>query len=126
MESKIYIENYIKVETQIKIPIYSEHYHNINGEWVSVDDIDSKNISCRRFPINQIKYFIDSSEKHYHRDFKNDFCIMVTMKDEHIPIHGKAKDWIKRLEKCNRINYDIYSKLNTELKNIEKTFQYEL
>ena len=124
MENKIYIENYIEVETQINIPIYSEHFHNINGEWLSVDDIDTKNIGWRKVPINKINDFIDSSKKNYHYDFKNDYCIMV-LNGQHIPIHGKAKDWIKRIEKCKRINSDIYSKLNKELSKISQICKYE-
>ena len=40
MKYKATASHFISVITQVHLPIYSETYHNVNGEWISIDDIE--------------------------------------------------------------------------------------
>ena len=42
-DKEITIDHFINLTTRVCLPRYSQQYHNIDGKWVSVDDIDPKN-----------------------------------------------------------------------------------
>lgn len=109
------LTHYIDLDTKVLLPIYSETYHNINGEWVSIDDIDERNIHYRKFNLNKIKTF---SELKHDRGFKQDHCVVELWDGTYYPIHGSIKEWEKQYEKWHNINRDIYHELNIELSKI--------
>ena len=109
------LTHYIDLDTKVLLPIYSENYHNINGEWVSIDDIDERNIHYRRFDLNKIKNF---SELKDNRGFKHDHCVVELWDGTYYPIHGSIKEWEKQNEKWREINNNIYHDLNIELSKI--------
>lgn len=112
------LSHYVDLDTKVLLPIYSETYYNINGEWVSIDDIDERNIHYRRFDLGKIKQF---SELKDNRGFKHDHCVVELWDGTFYPIHGTVNEWTLQHEKWNDINNDIYHKLNIELSKIIST-----
>jgi hypothetical protein len=110
------LSHYVDLDTKVLLPIYSEHYHNINGEWVSIDDIDERNICYRRFDLNKICQF--KTPPSNHRSFKSEYCLVETYDGSSYPIHGSIEEWEKQYEKWHNINRDIYHDLNIELSKI--------
>lgn len=104
--------HYLTVETQIGLPIYSENYHNIDGEWVSIDDIDEKNICYRKFSLDKIRRFITPQENH--RGFKSEYCILELFNGEQYPIHGSKIKWENQYEEWRKINKELTNKMNNE------------
>lgn len=110
------LSHYVDLNTKIFLPIYSENYHNINGEWVSIDDIDERNIHYRGFDLNKIRQF--KTPPSNHRGFKSEYCLVETYDGSSYPIHGSIKEWEIQYEKWRNINGDIYHDLNIELSKI--------
>lgn len=109
MKHKPTVSHFISVITQVYLPIYSESYHNVNGEWISIDDIDEKNIGYRKFDIDKIRRFIKPEQNH--RWFKSDYCIVELYNGETCIIHGSFEEWEKQYDDLRKTNHSLYSKM---------------
>jgi hypothetical protein len=116
MKYKTRTSHFIQVITEVYLPIYSEYYHNINGEWVSVDDIDEKNIRYRKFDIDKIRRFVKPEQNH--RGFKSDYCIVELYNGETYPIHGSIEEWEKQYDDLRETNNFLYKKMHDNFKKI--------
>jgi hypothetical protein len=110
------LSHYVNIDTQVYLPIYSESYKLLNGLYVSIDDIDERNIHYRRFNLKQIKNF--KKPINNNPGFSLEYCILETMSGMEYPIHGSIKEWEKQYEKWREINNNIYHDLNIELSKI--------
>lgn len=116
MKYKPTTSHFIQVITQVYLPIYSESYHNINGKWVSIDDIDEKNIGYRRFDLDKINRFIKPEQDH--RGFKSDYCIVELYNGETYPIHGSAEEWEKQYDDLRETNNSLYKKMHDNFRKV--------
>lgn len=116
MKYKATASHFIRVITQVYLPIYSETYHNVNGEWISIDDIDEKNIRYRKFDIDEIIKFVKPEQDH--RGFKSDYCIVELYNGTTYPIHGSVEEWDKQYNDLRETNYSLYSKMYDDFKNV--------
>ena len=116
MKHKARVSHFIQVITEVYLPIYSESYHNINGEWISIDDIDEKNIRYRTFDIAKICRFIKPEQDH--RGFKSDYCIVELYNGETYPIHGSFEEWEKQYDNLRETNHSLYSKMHDDFKKV--------
>lgn len=110
--------HYVDVKSQVQLPIYSERYHNIEGEWTSVDDIDEKNICYKRFSINTIRRFI--TPKQNNERFKSEYCLVELFNGEIYPIHGSRDEWEKQYDEWKDINKVLFGKLYEKLDQLIK------
>ena len=109
------LSHYVNIDTQVYLPIYSESYKLLNGLYVSIDEIDERNIHYRRFNLKQIKNF---KKPINNPGFSLEYCIVELWDGTFYPIHGSIKEWEKQYEKWHDINRDIYHDLNIELSKI--------
>lgn len=110
------LSHYVNIDTQVYLPIYSESYKLLNGLYVSIDDIDERNICYRKFNLNKIRKF--KTPPSNYRGFNSEYCLVETYDGSSYPIHGSIKEWEKQYEKWHNINRDIYHELNIELSKI--------
>lgn len=122
-DKEIAIEHFINLTTKVFLPRYSQDYHNIDGKWVSVDDINPKNISLLAVDIDKIRMFNPPSENDNYRDFQDDYCEVVLWSGEKYPIHGKCQLYQKYEEEWKTINWNIFCELNEKLREIKKTYE---
>lgn len=122
-DKEITIDHFINLTTRVCLPRYSQQYHNIDGKWVSVDDIDPKNISLLVVDIDKIRMFNPPSENDNYRDFQGDYCEVVLWSGEKYPIHGKYELYQKYEEEWKTINWNIFCELNEKLREIKKTYE---
>jgi hypothetical protein len=116
MKYKARVSHFIQVITQVYLPIYSESYHNINGEWVSIDDLDEKNIRYRKFDLDKISRFIKPENDH--RGFKSDYCIVELYNGETYPIHGSAEEWERQYDDLHETNNSLYKKMHDNFRKV--------
>lgn len=116
MKYKATASHFISVITQVHLPIYSETYHNVNGEWISIDDIDEKNIGRRKFDIDKIRRFVKPEQNH--RGFKSDYCIVELYNGETYPIHGSFEEWEKQYNDLCETNKSLSSKMWNEFRKV--------
>ena len=116
MKYKARVSHFIQVITEVYLPIYSETYHNVNGEWVSIDDIDEKNIRYRKFDISKIIRFIKPEQNH--RGFKSDYCIVELYNGETYPIHVSIEEWEKQYDDLYETNKSLYSKMYDDFRKV--------
>lgn len=109
MKYKATASHFINVSTQVYLPIYSQSYHNVNGEFISIDDIDEKNIRFRKFGIDNIRRFVKPEDNH--RGFKSDYCIVELYNGETYPIHGSVEEWEKQYNDLYETNKTLSSKM---------------
>lgn len=110
------LSHYVDIDTKVYLPIYSESYKLLNGLYVSIDDIDERNIHYRRFNLKQIKNF--KKPINNNPGFSLEYCIVELWDGTFYPIHGNVNEWEKQYEKWHNINKDIYHDLNIELSKI--------
>lgn len=104
----------INIETYVYLPIYSEDCKCINNEWISIDDIDERNIRYRSFNLKSIKQFKEND--FYTGDgFKSEFCVLKTYNGFTYPIHGSLEKWNEQLQKWKEANYEISNKINENI-----------
>ena len=110
------LSHYVDIDTKVYLPIYSESYKLLNGLYVSIDEIDERNIHYRRFNLRQIKNF--KKPINNNPGFSLEYCIVELWDGTFYPIHGSVNEWEKQYEKWHNINKDIYHDLNIELSKI--------
>ena len=91
------LSHYVNINTQVYLPIYSQSYKLLNGLYVSIDDIDERNIHYRCFNLKQIKNFKKPINNNL--GFSLEYCILETIDGMEYPIHGSIEEWEKQYEK---------------------------
>jgi hypothetical protein len=108
------LTNSINIETYVYLPIYSETCKCINNDWISIDDIDERNVKYRRFKLKSIKQFKENNL--YTGDsFKSEFCLVEINGDFTYPIHGSVEKWNEQLQKWKEANYEFSNKINENI-----------